>query len=255
MGYNAFFHITDESNVDKILSQGLIPQIGSNSDILEESENYVYLCDIRSIPYWDILLGHKNPKILFVQAIEDKQINLREWQYQRYKEFTTNSRIVPSHINVIDDFNSLWSNCFIINYKATRDDVMQTLCIDYLEDISFACLSLIHLEEIGGTASDVNSVIRRFRILLTVLNRLDWNCLPQERYEKELLALGNSGAYTFVDNFHDGDKIYKAVSSFKYEKIEPEFVGALRKISQLIMNFVAETFHPCLQLNTGGYCK
>mgnify|MGYP004644482509 CR=1 FL=1 len=252
---SVYFHLANADNVGKILSQGLIPQKGQNSRIFEEPEDCVYLCDLRSIPYWDILLGYKNPVALIIRINTDNQLSSHEWKYERYKEFTTNSIIDPSCISVIDDFNSAWTNCFATNYQAIRNDVMQTLCIDYLEDISFACLSFIHLEEIGGTASDANSVIRRFRKLLTVLNRLDWNCLPQERYEKELLALGDSGAYTFVDNFYDGDKIYKAVNSFRYEKIEPEFVGALHEASQSIMNFVTETFPSCLQLNTGGYCK
>lgn len=60
------YHVTTEENAKSILKNGLIPKIGERSQLVGETEKYVYLCGRKDVPFWSLILD--KPVVLRVEV-------------------------------------------------------------------------------------------------------------------------------------------------------------------------------------------
>ena len=95
-----YYHLTNETEVDSILKNGLKPLIGENSESVGETEERVYLTDYDSVKYWARLLNRN----VLLEVEMDKEIQF-SYQYgdavSTYNEFYVYSSIEPSRIRQI----------------------------------------------------------------------------------------------------------------------------------------------------------
>ncbi len=249
------YHITDEKNVLDILSKGIISQKGPNSILCDEPEKCIYLCDAESIPYWTILLGYKNPKILEIELSNELNNRIKEYKYTGYKEFVAVGIIYPSAIRLIEDLSDFYQSHFSNDLNTELNNAMRKLCEEYILDISSLCVSLIKIEERGNYLDmPFDEMLVTPKILLEVIKRLDWSCKTQAEYRQIIYDYGNDGGFTFVDTYRSSsERLYKVISSFEYKKVHPLIAEKLKQTSQFLTNFIENTFSDCLDLNVGGY--
>ena len=87
------YHVTTEENAKSILKNGLIPKIGERSQLVGETEKYVYLCGRKDVPFWSLILD--KPVVLRVE-MKDGEVNENNvYQYSYYSE--TLAGIKPAH--------------------------------------------------------------------------------------------------------------------------------------------------------------
>lgn len=81
------YHVTTEENAKSILKNGLIPKIGERSQLVGETEKYVYLCGRKDVPFWSLILD--KPVVLRVE-MKDGEVNENNvYQYSYYSETLT----------------------------------------------------------------------------------------------------------------------------------------------------------------------
>lgn len=86
------YHITEAENVQKIKKRGLLPSLGNNSKLCGETEQRIFCCDYKSIPYWLLILRPKNPVLLRIKK------NIREiekFEYSSYQEYMLDTAVNP----------------------------------------------------------------------------------------------------------------------------------------------------------------
>ena len=87
------YHVTTEENAKSILKNGLIPKIGERSQLVGETEKYVYLCGRKDVPFWSLILD--KPVVLRVE-MKDGEVNENNvYQYSYYSETLTES-VIPA---------------------------------------------------------------------------------------------------------------------------------------------------------------
>ena len=79
-----------------ILKNGLIPKIGERSQLVGETEKYVYLCGRKDVPFWSLILD--KPVVLRVE-MKDGEVNENNvYQYSYYSETLAETAIPAERI-------------------------------------------------------------------------------------------------------------------------------------------------------------
>lgn len=224
-----FYHITDKQALPSIMEKGLIPQIGENSKIVQESEPCIFLCDNKSIPYWKAILGKK-----VVLQITGLDIGTMEgYPYHDYNEFIWKETIPPERIKRIHTIK-------------TPVEIMRSLCTDYLWNISnmtrnFAMFYMYHEE-----FEQEEELLRMIKTQLKVIKNLDFSVLTTDETKDILINMGNEGEYTFLDTYLDtNERLWSQLIRY------PE--DSTTKYRQELYDFITLTFTPLLYVNTGGW--
>lgn len=76
------YHVTTEENAKSILKNGLIPKIGERSQLVGETEKYVYLCGRKDVPFWSLILD--KPVVLRVEMKDGEVDENNVYQYSYY---------------------------------------------------------------------------------------------------------------------------------------------------------------------------
>lgn len=120
------YHVTTEENVKSILKNGLIPKIGERSQLVGETEKYVYLCGRKDVPFWSLILD--KPVVLRVE-MKDGEVNENNvYQYSYYSETLTETAIPAERIRKSRVSRSL------------TDEQMKDLALSYVDMISLICV-------------------------------------------------------------------------------------------------------------------
>lgn len=225
------YHITSQNRLQKILSNGLTPDIGNNSRVCYEKEKRVYLTDTDSIPYWCILLGVESPVLL-----EIRDVITEKFQYGYYTEHITTEAISPENISLADQSLLLFD----------KHKYMKKLCETYIESLSHICLWLVR----AYTYDAVDDVyFDEISALLNAVARLDFSCASQQEWQHIVQEYGASGEYTFCDHYcykqTDGPKLFEQITLFPEDKHLP--------LRQQVSNTIKSLFPGCENWETGGW--
>ena len=90
------YHVTTEENAKSILKNGLIPKIGERSQLVGETEKYVYLCGRKDVPFWSLILD--KPVVLRVEMKDGEVDENNVYQYSYYSETLTETAIPAERI-------------------------------------------------------------------------------------------------------------------------------------------------------------
>lgn len=123
------YHVTTEENAKSILKNGLIPKIGERSQLVGETEKYVYLCGRKDVPFWSLILD--KPVVLRVE-MKDGEVNENNvYQYSYYSETLTETAIPAERIRKSRVSRSL------------TDEQMKDLALSYVDMISLICVKFV----------------------------------------------------------------------------------------------------------------
>ena len=90
------YHVTTEENAKSILKNGLILKIGERSQLVGETEKYVYLCGRKDVPFWSLILD--KPVVLRVEMKEGEVDENNVFRYSYYSETLTETAIPAERI-------------------------------------------------------------------------------------------------------------------------------------------------------------
>lgn len=225
------YHLTTEEAWEHIREEGLKPQCGQNSYLCCENQDLIFLCDGSSLPYWAALL---NANVL-LRLPGNCADNLKERKYTQYSEFLTKTPVVPAKLERIPMIE-------------VPDQIHDTLCISYLEDISSLVVEIVRSYRFGPPGQDICQMLtNEVELFLGIVSRLKYqNCDPA-KLVKRLCEEGDSGEYTLADTYENTDaRLWEQLLKFEDDNMAP----ARRQLSSWINeNLPREVRYA----RTGGY--
>lgn len=230
-----FYHITTEENAEKILKNGLLPQIGPRSKTVQEPEKLIYLAKRHDVPYWQILLNM--PVMLSVKNLTEEQT--QKWRYSAYDEYTYNQLIPAERIAVTD---------FKISLKERRK-AMRCLCLDHLCTISrFTEYCARYNYHDNDNPDEKERIEHTGKILFTNSEHLDFSILQTHEIYDFLLERGEDGAYTFCDiYFEEETTLLEQLLKYPEDDLTP--------LRQKVYEYTTSILNKrCLHVPTGGWC-
>lgn len=225
-----YYHLTTKDKLPEILKNGLKPQIGENAAIAGEEKPAIYLCRLKDLPYWKIILDR-----IIVLKVKDITVTMDDiYDYSMYSEYVYDKTIPVKSI------------ARIYTPKPTLGQ-MQKLCIDYIYNLSKTTIAIARFYNNHVNNSEIRQIInKRLDCTLNVLANLDYATLDTENIRNELKEMGKSGDYTFLDTYMNTDKkLYQMLIEY------PE--DDLTEKRQALYNYIIKTFDKCLDVYTGGF--
>lgn len=227
------YHLTDKSNIQSILTYGLIPKIGENSKYMNEKVKYIYLSDKESIPFWTILLN-RNTLLEITIDIND----IEEFKYTSYTEYLCKKPITKEHIKIST------------NKPTYTNQHMKELCKNSMYGLS-KCTTLCadfytRKDWLGDISIEDVKYILASEILIS--KRIDYNVMSTSEIEQELKYMGEILCMnTFVDTyFNQNTRLYQQLINYP----DDELTSYRKQMYEIIKN----AFKNNLETNTGGYC-
>lgn len=221
------YHITKRSKLESIMRDGLIPQIGDNSELCDEPAEVVYLCKESDIPYWVVLLDGD-----VVLRIENEESEFVYRRFDCYGEFRTHHRIYPDKITEVP-------------IPATADAKL-VLQREYLLSLSREIVYVVTSWD-KGRSVDFEMMSRVFTVDIEIMSKLNYETLDRELIKGWLSDEGNDGEYTLLDTFMNTPKrLYEVLAEIDNP------IGIEQRVA--VYNFLKEKLDGCLDINTGGYC-
>lgn len=227
------YHLTTQNKIPSILYKGLLPGLGSNSGKIDEHEEGIYLCDIRDVKYWQILLDCDT----LIEVVGIKPEDCEKRPYSSYSEYIYKDSIPPRMVHRV-------------KMPRQSNEAMRELCLSYMASMSYACVASAryynYLQDDEDKEEYRYSMLAYLDMVLAVIDKLDYRVLTEGEKEKWLIEYGEDGAYTFLDTYLNTDtKLYQELICYP----DDEFT---EKRTQLY-EFIKETFKQQLHLNTGGW--
>ena len=234
------FHVTKKENIESILQEGIVAQIGMNSQNVMETENMVYLCDETSVPYWSIILGAD--AVFKVSGIKSE--SCVRYDYGPYIEYAYPYDIAPEHIEVFSDA------------IPGREAAMKDLCLSYINTVSAIAVHTARFYDNpdlwnGQTyKADISRQILKSELYSTtaVLERLDFSVCPVEDMRSRIIDRGENGHYVFTD-------YYKSTDNRLWEMFDLYPDDELKEGRKAFKNAICKGFKDCLYENTGGWLE
>lgn len=222
-----FYHLTDKDALPGILKNGLIPQIGPRSESAKETENFVFLCRHKDIPYWKILIN--KPVLLRVYLDQEKT---EEYGYDCYSEYLVKDKIPPENIKRVYP-------------KIDTVKAMKDLCVSYIYTFSHLVTDFARYYR-GDDYVNKERLETQLTVLKIGTQNLDYSSLTKKEIRKELKDAGENGGYTFVDRYMNTDRrLYEQLLYYP----EDDFFESRKWLNRTIKNI----FKGCLKVNTGGW--
>lgn len=187
-----YYHLTDKDSAKKILSQGLHPKIGKNSRVVGETEKAVYLASRGDIPFWKIILNQ--PVILKIDKTYINELELIQYYYGLYSEYKYNHNIPKEAISIAH-----------VSTKLTSEQ-MKKLCISYIDDISYICITFAKYISYLDTKHDYaiteyKKVQKSIKAAKPVCERLDITSIEPTELITHFKALAECGEHTLCDHY------------------------------------------------------
>ena len=228
---NTFYHLTTEEKLEKILKEGIRPQLGDKSSLVHEKEPAIYLCKKDDLPYWKILL--QRPFFLEIVGVDEEQT--QKFKYDYYNEYLYKKTISPDQIKSVNPASNI-----------VADFAMTNLCLSYLYSFSryvVACATYYVQEQPEARYGQIKAMTDS---LLAVLPHLNYSVLQKSSIRKALKEYGEDGEYALTDAYEgSGYKLWEMLIHYP----EDEFTEG----RTTIYNFLAKNLEGCLDINTGGW--
>lgn len=242
-----YYHLTTQDALPDILTHGLTPRIGTRSKMVGEQTPAIYLCRRQDIPSWKIILNL--PVLLKIKQLDLSQPKF--YQYSCYGEYLYTEPIPPEQIEVV-------------HYHTTSypDDIMKSLCLTYIHDISRLCVLITQYYTYRDTnqhAEWMTTDYIKYSLMTytSILENLDYTTCTKQEIRQELREIGDGGT-AFTDKYlyqlyNNPDaippiktpRLYTMLIQFQKDELYPY----RKKLHKLIVN----KFQGCLRVNTGGW--
>lgn len=235
------YHVTTEENAKSILKNGLIPKIGERSQLVGETEKYVYLCGRKDVPFWSLILD--KPVVLRVE-LKDGEVNENNvYQYSYYSETLTESVIPAERIRKSRVSRSL------------TDEQMKDLALSYVDMISLICvkfaeyITYIDDEPEEEAAEDRQAIELTIEALKFTLPHLNFSGVNAKMLRDHLHERGDGGC-TLCDryepNWEEGEKYIRLYDLLNSHPLATNNTKWLYK-------WLKKTFPRRLRVDTGGW--
>jgi hypothetical protein len=216
------YHLTTKNNLDSILKNGLIPQIGKNSSFVGEEDPYIYLSNLDDIHIWSIIF--KDYDICITVDVDEQEVE--EYKYEIYSEFLYKQIIPKTKIISYEE------------YKYKRTKKVNKFYLNTLYKISSLSKRVIVYFE---NSEDFSDIIRMIRIILN-MNIQFKDLYTQEELSKLFIKEGEYGESTIFDtDTRFGIKIYE------------ELLIIHNDVTDSLHHYIVEQFYGCLSLDTGKW--
>lgn len=219
-------HLTTAEDLDSILEQGLIPRKGKNSSAAEEEDEYIFLCQDRDVPYWQILLNKS-----YLIRVDVSGLQAIRRPYSRYGEFLISDPIPPSRIKLQGKLSK------------PRNSIMETLCMDYLDVLTVSC------QEAALYYSDRNCVSHEvFESTLWSFNyikqNLNYNVVPAERLEQKIRSSKARLNCAFTD-IYEGTRLWEKLPMYPKDD--------LSQVREDMYEYIRDNLDRCNHIDTGSW--
>ena len=235
------YHVTTEENAKSILKNGLIPKIGERSQLVGETEKYVYLCGRKDVPFWSLILD--KPVVLRVELKDGEVDENNVCQYSYYSETLTESVIPAERIRKSRVSRSL------------TDEQMKDLALSYVDMISLVCvkfaeyITYIDDEPEEEAAEDRQAIELTIEALKFTLPHLNFSGVNAKMLRDHLHERGDGGC-TLCDryepNWKEGEKYIRLYDLLNSHPLATNNTKWLYK-------WLKKTFPRRLRVDTGGW--
>lgn len=235
------YHVTTEENAKSILKNGLIPKIGERSQLVGETEKYVYLCGRKDVPFWSLILD--KPVVLRVEMKDGEVDENNVYQYSYYSETLTETAIPAERIRKSRVSRSL------------TDEQMKDLALSYVDMISLICvkfaeyITYIDDEPEEETAEDRQAIELTIESLKFTLPHLNFSGINAKMLRDHLHERGDGGC-TLCDryepNWEEGEKYIRLYDLLNSHPLATNNTKWLYK-------WLKKTFPRRLRVDTGGW--
>lgn len=241
-----YYHITKPKNIKTILQGGLKQLYGENSKAINDKrEPRIYLCSKKSIDAWCIMLGEKTvievvlpDNFSGIELVGDSKIS---------DEYICKTAIPVEYIT--RHFK-----------KQPSKNILYELQKNYIYSLSYFCVLCARYYTPGTgwkddpeLKSEIEEAIKVYgECIIPVISRLNYQDMPREEKRRILRLIGDSGDYSFCDEYavnYDPSKPVKRLYQMLIEYEQDEFANLRRQIYKLI----TINFKYCLRVNTGGW--
>lgn len=232
------YHVTRKERINKIMKEGLKPQIGENSALCFEQEPLVYLCDRKSAVYWAIMLDADAVVRVRYDFAEGE---LEEYQHSSTKECITSIAIPPE---------CLKKEYGIITEKTHRE-AMRKLCEDYIYGLSHICTQYARYYTDDRNCPYMDKGLHDYLASTTIatikiMENLDYDIMPPAEIRSLLREIGENGGYTYDDKYLDtGYRLYQMLKRYPSDDLET----CRKQLYRLMTKKLKGTF----RVNTGGW--
>ena len=230
------YHLTTIKNAELILKEGLKCRIGERSKLVKEYRPGIYLTDIDSLPYWQLILDV--PIILEVKNIQ--QDNLEKYDYHSYSEYIYSSNISSENINSVT-----------MSYDVSKYNCR--LSLDVLDTISDVCVRCAQYYNDNNKLSDYekNDYIKGLKHLLVLskylLNRIDLFSCKLEVVTEHLIGSAEDGEYTLCDEYkHTGLRLYEQLIHYRHDELTEHRKSLYEKCIEKFPEYIKN-------IDTGGW--
>lgn len=242
---NKYYHITKPENLDSIYQNGIKPSNGSNAKLINDTrEDRVCLCSKRSIDAWCIML--QSDTVLEIELPDDFEL------------------ITIDEDNVTNEY--VTKDCIPAEYVKRHftvkpsEKILHELQESYMHSLSYYCVLCARYytpgtgwRDGGEMEASIKESIQVYGdCIIPVIPRLQYNTMTREEKCRILKSIGDSGDYSFCDDYMPDYKPQTPIKRLYQMLIEyenDEFTTARRKI----YNLIKQNFKYCLRTDTGGW--
>lgn len=240
----AYYHVTKPEFVDKIISDGLKPSYGSNSQAIGDNKNdKICLCTKPSIDAWCIMLGTNN--VLEVTLPDDFPIEHID-ETDVTDEYVVNKPIPAEYIT--RHFTVMPSQTVLDALRRNYIGILSYFC-----ELCARCYTEGYYTNNPKVHKDTLEAIKIFgECIIPVIPKLGYEKMPREEKKQLLRCMGDEGEYTFCDEYVPGYNYTKPVKRL-YQMLPLYEADNTLKLRRKIHNLIKQNFKYCLRTNTGGW--
>lgn len=244
------YHITRKEKLNDIMTNGIIPKNGLNSEMCGESDDFVYLTDEKSLPYWYILTGGDTVISVDKDIVMELETvgRLFPRDYSRYSEYRVLCTIPAKYLKITDGPSEV---------KLSK--AMSTLAYGYTNSISDMCYELLRADIIRCDIEEMKFIASCAESLIAIAERIDfWTVNPFE-YRSMIMDYSNYGCVvTFSDYYYPGrsEEEIKDAGKRCFEHLPNLKHKILRQAGTSLYQLITKTYAKCVLYpdEIGGFC-
>ena len=236
------YHVTDKSNADRILADGIHIGYGKNAILAADKHNPgVYLCEYDSIAHWAVLLG--KGIVIQVDTTGFNDSNIEKYSYGNYGEWFTELPVEAS-------------KCQLKPMLILASSVMSDLVCGYIMGMSEFIVELTRIGTHPNQHSTNTNLMHDIKSSIDIFNsRLDSSALAPAYIKNKLAEVGEDGDYTMCDMYcvnerYGKDHLWEQLP--KYDFSHPT-LAPMRDTYIMAYEFVRDNCSWARELETGGY--
>lgn len=225
-----YYHLTKREKVAHILTDGLKPQVGGNTDSVGDALAVTYMCKEEDVPYWKLILDYD--ALLKIQ-LSDSPTHRKG--YGAYSEYSIDYSIPASEITEVP-------------MPEVSISVVDILRREYLESISAVVLYWVRgiHQQYTIEDDDVTYINVTMKNYLQILRRLDYATADKERVKVWLRDYADDGEYALTDTYlNTGRRLYEVFRSTCEEYGCNDCVECI--------NYLEQSLGDALTVDTGGW--